>query len=248
MTEGRGGPPRRGRERLIVALDYPSLDAARAGALLVREHAGVLKVGLELFVRCGPAACKIASEVGCELFLDLTLHDIPETVARAVASAAGLGARYLTVHASGGAAMLREAAGAASAAGIELVAVTVLTSLEGADLEAQGIGRTAGQQASELALLAWDAGVRAFVCSPNEAGLLRARLGAAARIITPGIRPAGSALGDQKRVSTPTGAVLAGADLIVVGRPIRDAADPGQAAQAIAAELELAFAARVAGP
>jgi orotidine-5'-phosphate decarboxylase len=230
------------KQRLIFALDYPSLEEARRGAGQVHGEVGMLKVGLELFVRHGPEAAGIAAANGLPLFLDLKLHDIPETVSRAVRNAAALGARYLTVHASGGRAMLKEAAMRAAEAraegqSLEIVAVTVLTSLDSGDLGEQGLARNAGEHALVLARIAWEEGVRAFVCSTSEAASLRASLGSDATIITPGIRPAGTAAGDQKRVATPASAVAAGADRIVVGRPIRDAVDPAAAARAIVAEL-----------
>lgn len=226
------------RARVVFALDFARLDDARAAARLVAQEVGMLKVGLELFVGFGAEATRLASEVGLELFLDLKLHDIPETVGRAVERAASLGARYLTVHASGGDAMLREAVSRAEGARaqgatLEIVAVTVLTSLDDSDLGALGVARPAREQAVALARLAWSAGVRAFVCSPAEASELRRALGSEATIVTPGVRPIGAATGDQKRVSTPDGAIRAGADRIVVGRPIRDAADPARAAREI---------------
>jgi orotidine-5'-phosphate decarboxylase len=226
------------REKLIFALDFATLDAAREAARSLAPEVGMLKVGLELFVGFGAEATRLAADVGLELFLDLKLHDIPETVGRAVERAAALGARYLTVHASGGEAMLREAVSRADAlrpAGskLEIVAVTVLTSLDDRDLAALGVTRRSQEHAASLARLAWEAGVRAFVCSPAEAAELRLVLGPEATILTPGVRPAGEASGDQKRVSTPEGALRAGADRVVVGRPIRDAADRVQAARAI---------------
>jgi orotidine-5'-phosphate decarboxylase len=235
----------RGRERLIFAVDLPSLEEARQVVLQLREDVGMLKVGLELFVGYGSDATRLASENGLELFLDLKLHDIPETVGRAVRQAAGLGARYVTVHASGGRAMLRAAVlaaeGAREASKLEVVAVTVLTSLDAADLAEQGLDRAPSEQVAVLARMAWEEGVRSFVCSPAEAGTLRALLGRDATILTPGVRPTGSELGDQKRVSTPGGAIRAGADRVVVGRPIRDAKDPAAVARSIAAELESAL-------
>lgn len=227
------------RRRLAFPLDYPDLAAARAGATLLADRVGVLKVGLELFVREGPPAVALGRELGLEVFLDLKLCDIPETVERAVASAAALGARYLTVHASGGHAMLaRAAARAAQAeAPLTILAVTVMTSLDDADLAAQGIGGTAEEHVVRLARLAWSAGVRGFVASAREVATLRAALGPEALLVIPGIRPAGAAAGDQKRVATPGAAIAAGADLLVVGRPIRDAADPRAAAAAVVDEI-----------
>lgn len=234
-----------GRGRLIFALDVPTLQEARTVLGSLRGELGMLKVGLELFVGYGPEAAVLAKEHGLPLFLDLKLHDIPETVGRAVGRAAMLGARYLTVHACGGRAMLRQAvarAAEARAVGgqLEVVAVTVLTSLDGDDLVEQGIAREPAAQVTALSALAWDEGVRAFVCSPHEASALRVRLGPAAILITPGIRPTGATIGDQKRVSTPAGALRAGADAIVVGRPIRDAKDPAAMARRIVAELDAA--------
>jgi orotidine-5'-phosphate decarboxylase len=227
------------RDRLVFPLDYPTLDDARRGALLVAPEVGVLKVGLELFVREGPASVRMGREIGRDVFLDLKLHDIPETVERAVASAAGLGARYLTVHAAGGAAMLSRAVAQAAraAAPLTILAVTVLTSLDASDLAAQAIPGAASDHVLRLARLAWDAGVRGFVCSPAEARAMREALGPEALLVTPGIRPAGADAGDQKRIATPANAIADGADLLVVGRPIRDAADPMLAARAVVAEI-----------
>lgn len=232
------------KRRLVFPLDYPALREAKEAAARVAPAVGVLKVGLELFVKEGPAAAAMARETGLDLFLDLKLHDIPQTVERAVSSAASLGAKYLTVHASGGAAMLKAAASAAAAAGtgLTILAVTVLTSLDDGDLRAQLIEESAAQHASRLARIAYDAGVRGFVCSPVEVASLRAAVGHDAILVTPGVRPAGSEQGDQKRVATPASAIRDGSDLLVVGRPIRDAKDPLAAARAIAAEIERALA------
>jgi orotidine-5'-phosphate decarboxylase len=234
------------RSRLAFALDYPTLDEARRGAALVRESAGVLKIGLELFVREGPAATRLGSELGCEVFLDLKLHDIPETVERAVASAAELGVRYLTVHAAGGPKMLARAAERAASSRLSLLAVTVLTSLDAGDLKEVGVERSPTEQALGLARLAWREGIRGFVCSSAEVGSLRRELGPEAILVTPGIRPAGPRSDDQKRTGTPAEAVEQGSSLLVVGRPIRDAESPGATARAIADEI--AEAARATRP
>jgi orotidine-5'-phosphate decarboxylase len=223
--------------RLAFPLDYPSLADARRGAELVSGVAGVLKVGLELFVREGPEATKLAAEHGAELFLDLKLMDIPETVERAVASAAGLGARYLTVHASGGPKMLERAQRSAEGSGLTLLAVTVLTSLDASDLSEVGVASAPGEQVRRLAELARRAGIGGLVCSAQEVGALRRALGPEVVLVTPGIRPAGASSDDQKRIATPTAALEAGASILVVGRPIRDAADPRAAARAIADEI-----------
>lgn len=232
--------------RLVFPLDYASLDEARHGARLVAPHVGVLKVGLQLFVAEGPAAIAVCHDLGLDVFLDLKLHDIPETVGRAVRAAASLGIRYLTVHAHGGRAMLERAVEEASHAStpLTILAVTVLTSLDAADLVAMGIDTSPPAQVERVARLAWNAGVRGFVASAAEATNLRQALGSDALLVTPGIRPAGNAAGDQKRIVTPTEAVTAGADLLVVGRPIRDAADPGAAAHAIVQEIQTALEAR----
>lgn len=228
------------RARLAFPLDYPSLEAARAGAQLVCASAGVLKVGLELFVRSGPPAVALGRELGCDVFLDLKLHDIPETVERAVASAGELGAKMLTLHAAGGPKMLEAAARRAEkeAAGLKLLAVTVLTSLDASDLARIGVDQGPLEQVLRLARLALDCGISGLVCSVAEVQRLRSELGAAPLLVTPGIRPSGGgSTDDQKRVGTPAEAIRAGASLLVVGRPIRDASDPSRAARAIVQEI-----------
>jgi orotidine-5'-phosphate decarboxylase len=232
----------RARSRLAFALDYPDLPSALAGARHVVAHVGVLKLGLELFVRSGSEGVRsvadVAAEAGAHLFLDLKLHDIPETVARAVEGAAALGVRFLTVHASGGSAMLARAQ--ASAGATELLAVTVLTSLDDHDLQSVGVTHPVGEQVLRLGTLATQAGVPGLVCAPSDAPRLRAHLGPAVRLVTPGIRPAFASAGDQKRVATPAAALAAGADLLVIGRPLRDAPSPADAARALLDEV-LAF-------
>jgi orotidine-5'-phosphate decarboxylase len=235
------------QNRIAFALDYPNLGEARAGALALRGHVGILKVGLELFVKEGPAAFALAKECGAELFADLKLYDIPETVERAIASVAASGARFVTVHAAGGAAMLARAVERArrdSGGRLTVLAVTVLTSLDEADLGAQGIGGAAREHVLRLAQLAFGAGVRGFVCSAAEVRALRSELGPEVTLVTPGVRPAGASAHDQKRVATPGDAVADGADIVVVGRPIRDAADPVAAARAIADDVERGLARR----
>jgi orotidine-5'-phosphate decarboxylase len=233
-------------KRLVYPLDYASLEEARQGARLVAPHVGVLKVGLELFIAEGSAAIAVCHDLGLDVFLDLKLHDIPETVGRAVRSAASLGIRYLTVHAQGGRAMLERAAEEAARAPtpLTILAVTVLTSLDATDLASIGIDATPPAHVERLARLAYDAGIRGFVASAAEVTNLRTALGPAALLVTPGIRPAGNAAGDQKRVVTPADAIKAGADLLVVGRPIRDAADPREAARSIAQEIHAALEAQ----
>jgi orotidine-5'-phosphate decarboxylase len=226
-------------DRLIVALDVAS--RADCDAALERVGAAVrwVKVGSVLFAAEGPSLVTELARRGYRVFLDLKLHDIPETVGRAVRAAAAFRARYLTVHAAGGKAMLARAVMEAEAAAtpLSLLAVTVLTSLDAEDLEAQGVAASPQAHVVRLAQLAWDAGVRGFVASPAEAGPLRRALGREALIVTPGIRPANTDAFDQKRIATPAQAIADGADLLVVGRPIRDAEDPLAAARAVVEEI-----------
>jgi orotidine-5'-phosphate decarboxylase len=224
---------------LAVALDVADLETASRLAQAVSPIAGTMKVGLELYTRFGPEAVAVARAHGAQVFLDLKLHDIPETVERAVDGAGGSGATLLTVHASGGRAMLEAAVrGASKWPGMKVLAVTVLTSLDADDLRSIGVQGSPAEQARSLAALAWSAGVRGFVTSAHEAPLLREALGPEAFLVTPGIRPAGGDRGDQKRVATPASAIAAGADLLVVGRPIHGAPDPAEAASRLAAEIE----------
>jgi orotidine-5'-phosphate decarboxylase len=205
----------------------------------------MFKVGLELFVAEGPGALRIGQETGLPIFLDLKLHDIPETVDRAVGRVAALGARFVTVHASGGSSMLRRAVRRAESekTGLEVVAVTVLTSFDAGDLERMGVSAALEAHALRLARLAYEEGVRAFVCSPRELRALRRELGHAVTLITPGIRPGDAGGDDQKRVATVTDAIRDGANWLVIGRPIRDASEPRKAAHAIADEARRAAAA-----
>ncbi len=222
--------------RLIAALDVP--DAAAALDLIGRlqGNASFVKIGLELYVAEGPALVRDVSWLGLKVMLDLKLHDIPETVARATERASRLGAQLLTVHAGGGRAMLRAAVDAAGdCAGI--LAVTVLTSLDSRDLADIGADPDVEALVERRARLAIEAGCAGVVASPKEAARIRAIAPPGFLIVTPGVRPAGAGLGDQKRVLTPGEARRAGADLVVVGRPIRDAADPAEVARQIAAEL-----------
>lgn len=227
------------RSRIALALDVPDLEAAKALIEQTRKNVGVFKVGLELYTAVGPAAVDAVHAAGAECFLDLKLHDIPATTGRSVARAASMGVAYLTVHAAAGHESLHQAF--INAGSTRLLAVTLLTSLDAAALE--GIGLTEGPRdaADRLAKLAWGAGLRGFVASAHECAALRATLGEEAFIVTPGIRSRGEDAGDQKRVMTPADAIAAGADLLVVGRPIRDAVDPGQAAAEIAHQVQLAL-------
>ncbi|OPC80130.1 orotidine 5'-phosphate decarboxylase [Embleya scabrispora] len=222
---------------VAVALDAPDLDRALAWAKAAGPYVSTVKVGLEVFLRDGADAVSGAREAsgGRDVFLDLKLHDIPNTVAGAVRSVARLAPTYLTVHASGGTAMIRAAADAAPE--VNIVAVTVLTSMAEADLVAVGLAGPSIEAARRLAGLAVAAGARAIVCSPREVAAVRAEVGAGIVLITPGVRPAGAALGDQSRVATPEQALADGADLLVIGRPITGAADVAEAARTIAAGL-----------
>jgi orotidine-5'-phosphate decarboxylase len=226
------------RNPVFVALDTtdPAEAARLAGA--VAPSVGGIKLGLEFFCANGPAGVRQVMGAGAApLFLDLKLHDIPNTVAGAVRAVAPLAPYLLTVHAAGGPAMMRAAAEAAAEARPDrprIVAVTVLTSLDEADLAAIGIAGRVADQAARLADLALAAGLDGVVCSAHEAATLRRRLGPAAILVVPGIRPAGSALGDQKRVMNPAEAMAAGATHLVIGRPITGAPDPAAAARAIA--------------
>lgn len=228
-----------GRPPIAFALDVPSIDEARARARVVAPAIGMIKIGLELFVNAGPPVVALGKEVGLPVFLDLKLHDIPETVERAVAQASALGARLVTVHASGGRTMLKRAVSRAAAEGhgLAICAVTILTSLDDADLSDIGLSGPASAAALRLARVAFDEGVRWFVCSPAEVRSLRTALGPDAVLVTPGVRPADAAHGDQKRVATPEQAIADGATWVVVGRPIRDAADPLSAARTIAESI-----------
>jgi orotidine-5'-phosphate decarboxylase len=222
--------------RLIAALDVEDLDAALVLAERLDRAASWVKVGLELFSAAGPDAVRALVERGYQVMLDLKLHDIPETVARATRQAARLGAGLVTVHSAGGEAMMR-AAVAAAGDSLGVLAVTVLTSLDESDLAAVGVAGTVVDVVAQRARLALSAGAAGVVASAHEAARIRALAASDFLVVTPGVRPAGAALGDQKRVMTPARARAAGADLIVVGRPIRDAADPASVARAIVAEF-----------
>jgi orotidine-5'-phosphate decarboxylase len=230
------------RDRLIVALDVPSAAQARQLVQAIGESATTYKIGKQLFTAEGPQLVRELVASGRKVFLDLKFHDIPNTVAGAVRSAADLKVSMLTVHASGGSKMLKEAAEAAaqSSAKPTVLAVTVLTSMADADLHEIGVAGTVLTQVLRLGALARQAGCGGLVASAKEAGDLRRELGEGFAIVTPGVRPAGSATGDQARVVTPRDAIAAGASHLVVGRPIIEAADPAKAAAAIVREIEAA--------
>src|SRR5579863_1592848 len=221
---------------IAVALDAPDLETAARWAGLVTPHVSTVKVGLELYLRYGPGiVASIRGASGVKVFLDLKLHDIPATVAGAARAVARLHPDVLTVHAVGGPEVVRAAVEAAPTTLI--AAVTLLTSLRAADLERIGVTGSLSDAVRRLAVLAVEAGARGLVCSPREVAEVRAEVGPGVMLITPGIRPAGAAAHDQARTATPEEALRAGADLLVIGRPITGAPDPGAAAAAIAGPL-----------
>lgn len=226
------------RAPVAVALDAPDLATAVSWAAAVAPHVTTVKVGLEVYLRYGAEgvdAVRAAAGDDVRLFLDLKVHDIPATVRGAAGAVAALRPDYLTVHAAGGPAMVRAAADALP--GTRIAAVTVLTSLGEDDLAAVGLAGPSRDAACRLALLAVAAGARAVVCSPHEVSAVRAAVGPEVHLVTPGLRPSGSAADDQARTATPERALADGADLLVVGRPVTGAPDPGAAARALAAAL-----------
>jgi len=225
---------------LIVALDVPSTPDVKKLTATLGDSVGFYKIGLELFTAEGPDVVRVVKAQGKRVFLDLKLHDIPRTVERAVKSAATLGVDLMTVHASGGKAMLRAAAEAAAGFGAarpRILAVTALTNLDPSDLADIGVVRALDSHVEALGLLALSQGVDGIVCSPQEVARMRKILGTSALLVTPGIRPAGGDLGDQKRVATPAQAVRDGATHLVVGRPICEAHDPRAATLQIVEEM-----------
>jgi len=226
---------------IFCAFDMPEVAAARELAQNLDGHIGGIKMGLEFFMANGPAGVReVSGAGGLPVFLDVKLHDIPNTVAGAVRSILPLKPSLLTIHTSGGPAMMKAAAEAAAEAGTErpkLIGVTVLTSLDDADLKAVGVTRSSTDQVVALAQLAKDSSLDGAVCSPLEVAALRAACGPDFMLVVPGIRPAGGEMGDQKRVMTPREALDAGADVLVIGRPITKADNPAAAAAAIAQEI-----------
>lgn len=229
------------RDRLAVALDF----ADEQDALTLVDHLGQtcqwFKVGMELYYAAGNSIVQKLRDRGFNVFLDLKLHDIPNTVAGAVRSATRAGASLLTVHATGGAAMMTAAAEAASAPGSpRLLAVTVLTSMDSNELAGIGISASPAEQVLRLARLAQASGIDGMVCSTEEVSILRKETGPNTLLVVPGIRPAGSTTDDQRRVATPALAIAQGASMLVVGRPITRATDPSAAAKAVLHEIEQA--------
>ena len=226
---------------LIVALDVSDRHEAAEKVKAIGDNVGFYKIGLELFTAEGPDVVRAVKDLGKKIFLDLKFHDIPRTVERAVKSGASLGVDLMTIHSVGGSAMIRAAAEAARSfgpTGPKILAVTVLTSLDKCDLEDIGVlGRTPAEQVVAMARFATESGAHGLVCSPKEVGALSSQLPAGTLFVTPGVRPQGSAVGDQKRVSSPADAVRDGATHLVVGRPILAAPDPVAAARAILDEM-----------
>ena len=220
---------------IYVAIDTPDMERARAIAAAVKRHAGGLKLGLEFFCHNGRHGVMELAELGLPIFLDLKLHDIPNTVAKSIQALAPITPAVLTVHAAGGRAMLEDAK-AAAPAGTKVVAVTVLTILDGDDLASIGVKSDNLAQVERLAALAKDAGLDGIVCSGNEVSAVRKNW-KDGFFVVPGIRPANAQLGDQKRVMTPRGAIDAGASILVIGRPVTGAADPAIALREIAGTL-----------
>jgi orotidine-5'-phosphate decarboxylase len=227
------------RDRLIVALDVPKAEAARALVDRLAGHVGMFKVGSQLFTAAGPDLVHEIVGRGEKVFLDLKFHDIPNIVAGAVSSATRLAVSLLDVHGLGGRAMMEAAVGALPAMGTRLLAITILTSHDEESLGEIGVNGSMAESVRRLAQLAKEAGTDGVVASPHEVALVREACGADFLIVTPGIRPAGAARGDQARAATPAAALAAGADYIVVGRPITQAADPAAAADAIVGEMRV---------
>ena len=227
-------------QRIIVALDFPTLPEAEAMASLLAGSVGVVKVGLELVAGAGPQAVRRMRELGHQVFWDTKLHDIPNTVAGAAAQVGRAGAAMYTVHALGGREMVAAAreAVAGCAPRPRVLAITLLTSMSEDTLAQVGIRGPVEERVVSLALLAQEAGADGVVASPHEVAAIRAACGPSLLIVTPGIRPAGAQAGDQQRPGTPAQAVAAGADYLVIGRPITRAADPAQAVAAIVQEIE----------
>jgi orotidine-5'-phosphate decarboxylase len=223
------------RDRLIVALDVPSVREAEALVARLGESVSFYKIGYQLAFAGGIDFARVLASAGKQIFLDLKLHDIGNTVAKGVESVARLGATFLTVHAYPQ--TMHAAVDARAGSNLRLLAVTVLTSYDDADLAAAGYDFTVSELVAERAAQARDVGIDGLVCSGEEAAMLRPVVGASMVLVTPGVRPAGAEAGDQKRIMTPAAAIAAGADHLVIGRPIIAAPDPKAAAEAIVAEI-----------
>jgi len=234
------------RERLIVALDTPDLDRVHALVSQLKDVVGAFKVGKELFVAQGPKAVQTVHDAGGRVFLDLKFHDIPNTVAGAVRAACGMGVWMMNVHASGGAAMMQAAADAATESATDttplVIGVTILTSLDDEAVERIGYRQNAAAMVPHLAALAKEGRLDGVVASPREVVAIREACGTDFLIVTPGVRPAGSSVNDQKRIATPGQAIANGASHLVVGRPITQAENPAEAARNIVEEIAEALA------
>jgi orotidine-5'-phosphate decarboxylase len=228
--------PLTARDRIIVALDFPSQAKALALVSALSDSVSIYKIGLQLYTAAGPAIVQAVAATGAKIFLDLKLHDIPNTVAKTVSAASDLGATMLTVHLSGGSAML-QAALESKPPQLSLLGVTVLTSATQETLTETGVDAALADQVMRLADLGKKSGCDGLITSPREAGALRQRLGPDMLLVCPGVRPAWAAEDDQKRFTTPREAVEAGADYLVIGRPITAAADPRSAVERIVTEL-----------
>jgi len=229
-------PPTTTRDRLIVALDFPAPAKALALVSVLSGSVSIYKIGLQLYIAAGPAIVQAVAATGAKIFLDLKLHDIPNTVAKAVVAAGELGVQMLTVHLSGGSSMLK-AAIEARPPHLSLLGVTVLTSSTQETLAEAGVDSKVSEQVVRLADLGRNSGIDGLITSPHEVGLLRERFGHEMTLITPGVRPAWAAADDQKRFTTPAEALKAGADYLVVGRPITAAEDPRAAADRLIEEM-----------
>ena len=232
--------PSRPQDKIIIALDVPHTDGALRLIDSIADHGeppALCKIGLELFTAEGPSVVKAVKARGCEIFLDLKFHDIPNTVAHAIRSAAGLGVAMTTIHAVGGPVMMEAAAKAAEKMELLILAVTVLTSMDSDQLSSTGINVEPKEQVLRLAGLAAKAGIGGIVCSPLEISAIREFFDEKLRIVTPGVRPIWAAAGDQKRVMTPAEAVAAGSDWLVIGRPITSADSPKEAYAKVLSEL-----------
>jgi len=236
-------PPRPRSNPVFVAVDTHNIDFAVELASGLKGHVYGLKLGLEFFLAHGAPGYKLMADLGLPIFLDLKLHDIPNTVAGGIKAVLGLAPAFITIHTAGGAAMMRAAADAALGAGVsrpKLLGVTVLTSMDGEDLEAVGQDTNTQQQVLRLATLAKESRLDGVICSPEEVSTLRRALGPDFILMVPGIRPAWAITGDQKRVMTPREAMDAGATYLVIGRPITGSDQPAEAAEKIGAELNAA--------
>ncbi|MEY2482089.1 MAG: orotidine-5-phosphate decarboxylase [Verrucomicrobiota bacterium] len=229
-------PPIEARDRLIVALDFPTQAKALALVSVLSGSVSIYKIGLQLYTVAGPAIVQAVAATGAKIFLDLKLHDIPNTVAKAVTAAGELGVHMLTVHLSGGSAMLRAAVEAKPPA-LSLLGVTVLTSASQETLAEIGIVSELPAQVVRLAELGQKCGVDGLITSPQEVRVLRERLGQEMTLVTPGVRPAWAAADDQKRFTTPSEALKSGADYLVIGRPITAHADPPAAMKRLLEEI-----------